>query len=54
MSAGEFVGSYSNGRIFDALLTCFFIDTANNFYSYLRCIANMLPMPKYNTNENGL
>jgi len=44
MTCGEFVGVYeSQVGEWDALLTCFFIDTAKNFLLYVRTFAAIIP-----------
>ncbi|KAK6589889.1 hypothetical protein RS030_192877 [Cryptosporidium xiaoi] len=44
MCAGEFVEVYSNQiQIWDAVLTCFFLDTAKNIITYIRTIINLIP-----------
>lgn len=44
MCAGDFVEVYSNQKeSWDAVLTCFFLDTAKNIITYIHLIANMLP-----------
>eukprot|EP01066_Platyproteum_vivax_P014330 Platyproteum_vivax@DN6422_c0_g1_i4.p2 len=43
MCAGEFVEVYANQKnSFDAILTCFFIDTAKNIFLYIRTIADVI------------
>merc|ERR1719382_2188582 len=43
MSAGEFVEVYMpQEREWDSVLTCFFLDTANNVFLYIRTIAMIL------------
>lgn len=45
MGAGEFVESYSNKESkeeFDVVVTCYFLDTANNVFQYLQTIHNLL------------
>lgn len=43
MASGEFVEIYKDQtREWDAVVTCFFIDTAKNIFLYIRTIANML------------
>jgi carnosine N-methyltransferase len=41
---GDFVGGYyaSQSNVFDAVVTCFFIDTATNIYDYIHLIHNLL------------
>ncbi|KAH8738822.1 hypothetical protein FG386_002277 [Cryptosporidium ryanae] len=44
MCAGEFVEVYSSQmQIWDAVLTCFFLDTAKNIITYIRTIINLIP-----------
>merc|ERR1712176_670736 len=43
MCAGEFVEVYNRQvKAWDAVLTCFFIDTAKNIFLYIRTIANII------------
>jgi carnosine N-methyltransferase len=45
MAAGDFAAVYGEARetgMWDAVVTCFFIDTAHNIVEYLECIANCL------------
>ena len=45
MAAGEFIDSYNNKenkRKFDCIITCFFLDTANNIFMYIETIKNLL------------
>jgi SAM-dependent methyltransferase len=42
-SVGDFVETYANPhRLFDGIVTCFFLDTATNIYEYLWTIQNVL------------
>mmetsp|Transcript_11117 Transcript_11117/g.14534 ORF Transcript_11117/g.14534 Transcript_11117/m.14534 type:complete len:445 (-) Transcript_11117:1075-2409(-) len=44
-TVGDFVSSYSSSsryRSFDSVVTCFFIDTASNFYEYVSVIDHVL------------
>ncbi|KAK9173152.1 N2227-like protein family protein [Cryptosporidium meleagridis] len=44
MCAGDFVEIYSKQtQAWDAILTCFFLDTAKNIITYIRTITNLLP-----------
>ncbi|OLQ18747.1 N2227-like family protein [Cryptosporidium hominis] len=44
MCAGDFVEIYSKqAQAWDAILTCFFLDTAKNIITYIRTITNLLP-----------
>lgn len=43
MCAGEFVDVYQDQQAeWEAVLTCFFVDTAKNIFLYIRTIANMI------------
>lgn len=43
MSSGDFCLSFSNkNNLFDSVVTCFFIDTANNIVEYIETIYNIL------------
>jgi len=49
MCSGEFVQIFEGEDFeqFDALLTCYFIDTARNFVEYVRTFAKILPENRY-------
>jgi hypothetical protein len=49
MCSGEFVQIFEGKDVeqFDALLTCYFIDTARNFVEYVRTFASILPEDRY-------
>eukprot|EP00397_Hematodinium_sp_SG-2012_P034568 GEMP01037087.1.p1 GENE.GEMP01037087.1~~GEMP01037087.1.p1 ORF type:complete len:469 (+),score=66.31 GEMP01037087.1:111-1517(+) len=40
---GEFVEVFKDMNYFNAILTCFFIDTAKNFFMYVRSFASLVP-----------
>ena len=43
MSAGEFTEVYTNEKdSFDGIVTCFFLDTANNIFNYVDTITNIV------------